>query len=618
MFLRYLLRPPRILLISFLAVTLLPAGALFWLGWRFFDQDRALATERLRQQRERAADLIAVALQQVLGATQQRLDRPLPDTQDAVLVSFAGERIESTPKLLFYPVVPSPAQPPPPLFVRGEELEFKDQNYDGAVAALRGLTASPDAAVRAGAHLRIARNLRKAGKLALALDEYHEMAQCGPAPVEGTPADLVARRARFALLNQLERKSEARQEAEAIGSDLNAGRWQLTRAAFMHHAEATGYHPPPEAQAFAEAVEWLWDRRKLTPTGQERVRFEALELTLLWRDNRALVAGPRYTEQHWLAPLGPLLKSQAVRLALDKSALPNAIVRDRGATGLPWPITVMSAEPDAEAREFRSRRNFLLAVFGLLAAVVSAAGYTMIRAVNREFAAARLQSDFVAAVSHEFRTPLTLLRQISEIFMEHRATEAQREAYYRAQVRATERLYRLVESLLDFRRMEAGAKPYRLQPLDPALLVRKVVTEFQGEAAGYSLELSIEGDLPAVDADSDALTHAVWNLLDNAVKYSPEQRTIWVDLGRQGSGVAIAVRDKGLGIPAVEQKAIFKKFVRGAAARLHEIKGTGIGLAMVRNIVLAHGGKVLLESAPGVGSTFTILLPVGKQLCSES
>jgi two-component system phosphate regulon sensor histidine kinase PhoR len=229
-------------------------------------------------------------------------------------------------------------------------------------------------------------------------------------------------------------------------------------------------------------------------------------------------------------------------------------------------------------------------------------------------AAARLQSDFVAAVSHEFRTPLTLLRQITESFTENRITdEAQREAYYRAQGRATERLHRLVESLLDFRRMEAGAKPYRLQPLDPALLVQKVVTDFQTEAAcnGYGVELSIHEGLPEVNADSDALTHAVWNLLDNAVKYSPDQRAIWVDVERQGEAIAIAVRDKGLGIPVGEQKTVFRKFVRGAAASASNVKGSGVGLAMVRHIVAAHGGEITVASEPGQGSTFTMLLPVG-------
>jgi signal transduction histidine kinase len=507
------------------------------------------------------------------------------------------------------------------IFARGEELEYKQQNYDAAIVAFRDLTSSSAPGIRAGAHLRIARNLRKAGRFDLALAEYQEMARCGSVPVDGVPAELVARRARLALLRQLGRTASVHEEAGAVASGLSAGYWQLTRAAFLHYAEAAGYDPPPEAQAFADAVDWLWRKRSLAPSGQEAVAFDGRELTLVWRDEHAMVAGPRYVEQHWLTPLAPLLKSQGVRLALNQPAVPGVIVRERAATGLPWAIAVSSAEPDVEARELTFKRRLLLTASGLLAAILSAAGYTIIRAVNRELAAARLQSEFVAAVSHEFRTPLTLLRQITEIFTENRvADEAQREAYYRAQGRATERLHRLVESLLDFRRMEAGAKPYRLRPLDPALLVRKVVGDFQSETAsnGYGVELSIHEGVPEVNADSDALTHAVWNLLDNAVKYSPDERAIWVDVGRQGEGVAIAIRDKGLGIPAGEQKAVFRKFVRGAAARLHEIKGTGIGLAMVRNIVQAHGGKVLLESAPGVGSTFTIVLPAGKRICPGS
>ena len=102
----------------------------------------------------------------------------------------------------------------------------------------------------------------------------------------------------------------------------------------------------------------------------------------------------------------------------------------------------------------------------------------------------------------------------------------------------------------------------------------------------------------------------MWNLLDNAVKYSVECRTVWVDLGRDQQRLAIRVRDRGLGIPASEQKKIFRKFVRGAVAKAENIKGTGIGLAMVQHIVKAHGGEIRLASTPGQGSTFTLLLPI--------
>jgi signal transduction histidine kinase len=374
------------------------------------------------------------------------------------------------------------------------------------------------------------------------------------------------------------------------------------------------YEPPPEAAAFAAAVEWLWNKRKLAPAGRESRSLEGRRLTILWRGDAALVAGPSYVEQQWLAPLAPLLQSQAARLSLGTPASPGETLRAAADTGLPWPVVVSS---EADLGAFTIRRRFLLAALTLVGALVLAGSYLIARAVHRELVAARLQSNFVAAVSHEFRTPLTLLRQITEAFTDGRvADEAERRRYYQAQGRATERLHRLVESLLDFGRMEAGAKPYRLETLDPARFVQGLVGEFQKEAApgGYQVELHIAGTTPAVEADPDALTHAVWNLLDNAVKYSPGCRTVWVDLAREGDHVAIAVRDKGLGIPESEQKQIFRKFVRGAAARVNGIKGTGIGLAMVDHIVQAHGGTLRLVSAPGEGSTFTILLPASGQV----
>jgi two-component system phosphate regulon sensor histidine kinase PhoR len=122
-----------------------------------------------------------------------------------------------------------------------------------------------------------------------------------------------------------------------------------------------------------------------------------------------------------------------------------------------------------------------------------------------------------------------------------------------------------------------------------------------------------------IDGDREALAQALWNLLDNAVKYSGASRTVGVEVAGRGNVVAIRVRDEGLGIPSAERRRIFDKFARGSSAVAAGIKGTGIGLAMVRHIVDAHGGKVTLESRPGGGSTFTIELPRGRMnRCRES
>jgi two-component system phosphate regulon sensor histidine kinase PhoR len=237
-------------------------------------------------------------------------------------------------------------------------------------------------------------------------------------------------------------------------------------------------------------------------------------------------------------------------------------------------------------------------------------GYLAWRTVQRELAVARLQTEFVAAVSHEFRTPLTSLQHVTELLEEDdELPPARRHKLYATLGRSTDRLRGLVESLLDFARMEGGRKPYDLQRLDPALLVQRVISEFEMHAPE---DTEIAPQFPGQDtlhcrADADALGHALWNLLDNAVKYSPAPHAVSVSVRRRG--IAIAVEDQGFGIPARERQNVFRKFVRGSDTQRRGIKGTGLGLAIVSHIVAAHRGRVELDSEEGRGSTFTIVLP---------
>jgi signal transduction histidine kinase len=223
----------------------------------------------------------------------------------------------------------------------------------------------------------------------------------------------------------------------------------------------------------------------------------------------------------------------------------------------------------------------------------------------------RLQSDFVAAVSHEFRSPLTSLSHIADLLAHDRVpSDEARKKSFDILVRDTDRLRRLVEGLLDFGRFEAGAATLRLETVDVTDLVRSTVVDFQERVAaeGYAIELSDPSEATFALADREALSRALWNLLDNAVKYSPECRTVWVEMTRQTDQITIVVRDQGLGIPIQEQREIFDRFVRGADSKARRIRGTGIGLAMVREIVRAHGGDIRLASEPGRGSRFTMVL----------
>jgi signal transduction histidine kinase len=229
---------------------------------------------------------------------------------------------------------------------------------------------------------------------------------------------------------------------------------------------------------------------------------------------------------------------------------------------------------------------------------------------------ARMQSDFVSAVSHEFRSPLTTIRSIAELLAHDRISDEQRRRQsYTFLERETGRLQRLVEDLLDWGRMESGRRQYRIESVDAFLLVQETVAEFRESVldSGFDIRLDLPGSGATVRADQEALTRVLHNLLDNAAKYSLECRTIWVNGAVSEGRVSISVRDQGIGIDGTEHCAIFQKFVRGNAAKKAGIRGSGIGLAIVRETMEALGGNIQVVSAPGAGSTFTVLLPLVKE-----
>jgi signal transduction histidine kinase len=545
--------------------------------------------------------------------------------------------------LLYLPAIVSGLAEPTAVFEAGEALEFRAKDYRSAATAFRTLATSPSAAVRAGALLRLARTLRKTGRADDALRVYADLAHIPDARLSGVPADLVARRARCVLLQELGRSTELREEARSLQADLVAARWPLDRGTFVAYFEQAnrwaGAEQPitPERDALSAASEWIWqqwagaDRAEFHAAGRRALRFAGISVTVLWQPRAdqlmVLVAGPRFQQREWFDAPRSAVGARGLRVTLadaDGQAVLGTLPADTSvteqrtsaATHLPWTVFVGSADAAADLDEIANRRRLLLAGLALLVGLVIAGGYFIVRAVSREFAVAQLQSDFVSAVSHEFRTPLTSLSQFTDLLNDDPDLPAfKRRTFYQAQARATERLRRLVESLLDFGRMEAGARPYRLERVSTASLVGGVVDDFRrvGTPDGFTVEMSISEDSGAMDVDPDAFARALWNLLDNAVKYSGSSRTVTVNAEVRDRSVSISVGDRGLGIPRHEHNEIFKKFVRGTASRAHGIKGTGIGLAMVRHIVQAHGGTVRVESAPGEGSTFTIVLPAASQ-----
>jgi signal transduction histidine kinase len=259
----------------------------------------------------------------------------------------------------------------------------------------------------------------------------------------------------------------------------------------------------------------------------------------------------------------------------------------------------------------QARQRFLMLATSIMVSFLLVGTYFIARAIRREAEVSHMQSEFVSAVSHEFRSPLTSIRQLSEMLAMGRVPlEGRRQVYYDTLVRESGRLQRLVEALLNFGRMEAGARQYHFEELDASSLVHRVVSEFEPQltSAGRHIELNGNEEGCRIEADPEAMSVALRNLVDNALKYSWDKPAVWVEWGKQNERIAIRVRDAGAGIAPEEMKAIFRKFVRGSAAAAGNVKGSGVGLAMVRHIVAAHGGEILVKSEPGEGSTFTVLL----------
>jgi signal transduction histidine kinase len=612
----------------FLAIVVCLAIWQVWLTWRLMEQDRNLTAQRSRERLEQIADLAVAQLSSTLGEWDlglREMDALPPSTAlkaklppNATLVLLArppAAAVATYPaKSLLFVHEPPAAGALPRGFETAEKLEFREQNYEGAIEALRPLAEQPS--TRAEALLRIARVERRLNHQEAALAAYDRMSRETAISPDGVPYALLAAGARCELRGGAE-------AAEQLRAALLVGRWPLLHATFdyywseVNHIRHTAEEPPKDSLEFSLLVSRLseeWQKAIRTGSSNNGREPQAAASLLVWYATPARLTALSAPAGWLAASLKLPANASDIRWRLQPSA-PQAgaqpyVLRSLAEAQLPGKIEFSSIS-------FVPNRGTIRALWvagvALMLVLVPAAAYAMYRGVSRELHVARLQSDFVSAVSHEFRSPLTTLRGITELLANDRlADEARKRQSYVFLERETGRLQRLVEDLLDFGRMESGRKQYRIAPYDVFGVVRTAVTEFREEAlaSGFQVEMDLDAHAATIEADEEELRRAIRNLLENAVKYSPECRTVWVEGRLNHRQVAISVRDRGMGIEPREQRQVFRKFVRGAAAKKAGIKGTGIGLSMVRQIVDACGGKIRLESAPGEGSTFTILLPL--------
>ncbi|MFN7965555.1 MAG: HAMP domain-containing sensor histidine kinase [Acidobacteriota bacterium] len=254
-----------------------------------------------------------------------------------------------------------------------------------------------------------------------------------------------------------------------------------------------------------------------------------------------------------------------------------------------------------------------LALSGAAAIVLVVGLGLAVRTTTRELRLSKMKSDFLANVSHELRTPLASIRVFAEFLRLGRVGDGQKIREYGTFIDAeSRRLSKLVENLLDFSRIESGQKRYELQPMELLPVIDETLVSFRVRAQQSGTPLLYQPpELPALSAnlDPEAFSQALFNLLDNALKYSPAGRPVELSIAREEKELVISVRDQGIGIPPEEHEKVFERFHRVGSSLVHDVKGSGLGLSIAKHIIEAHGGRLSLESTPGQGSTFRLHLP---------
>jgi signal transduction histidine kinase len=558
------------------------------------------------------------------------------------------------------PSQPPPAAPPvpdSPDFARAERLELRDRDYPTAASLYRTLLAAAPDAERPLLLHRLARTARAAGQSDDALEYLRQLAHYRVAVAGSVPTDLIAV---FETCDLLARRSDRAQlESCAVGfsRDLLDGRWSVERPRYLFYAAkartwlAASGASDAELDAAAdadagrvaitEAAETAIElgiapgQNGAVPSG---TRVQRVPAYLVWswgRDEEAarqlLVMSASWFDEHVVPRLVRSATDGGVDVSVTtpegssllRTAETDATGREAGqvetrvidAGGLALQVDTWLRNPDALAADRRRRNTLYLALLGFIALVMASGGYFTVRVVRHELAVAQLKSDFVSAVSHEFRSPLTGIRQLGELLQRGRVpSDDRRQEYYARITQESTRLARMVEHLLDFARMESGRREYRRDPIDVAPWLRGLADAYPAHHAEDALDLTVDvaGDLPAIVGDRDALACAVLNLLDNAVKYSAGRANVLLTAGTDRDGLVVRVRDQGEGISEADRTRIFETFFRGQHSRTRRISGAGIGLSLVHQIVTAHGGRVTCESRVGQGSTFAIHLPVAE------
>jgi signal transduction histidine kinase len=618
----------------------------------------ALELDRVLAEWRGAVDRIDIRAPIDVASLPRLIVDLLKSSSDAVVVVVGPQRQDALPsgrvlyRLDAAPDDMSQGGDAPAALRAGERWELQAA-YGRAADAYRALLSSPDRTLRPWALQRLARTLAKAGKLEEAGRYYDALGRETGAMIGSVPADLIAGFERCSL----EERSGSAKDVARVASDfqaaLSGGRWpRLEKSRYVYYSiQARAWlakAATAQTAGVAERLDAEQQRLALTDAaastlaaiqaaggraaGHLVLRVNAGHAMAFWHETPGggadtaivLLGDQALRTRVWpavfsaaasadvslslVAPDGAIIFSEAGTSSTAAATTASRVQTVQDGEFL-WRVRADPRHPDAINTEVAQRRWLYLAMLVVMVGGLLTSGFLVARTLKREVEVARLKSQFVAAVSHEFRSPLTGISQLSELLLGGQVRdEERRQQYYQLIHGESRRLSRLVEHVLDFARMEDGRKEYRREVIDTSPWLRGIVDEFRRSlpSGDKNVVAAVPDNLSPLSGDAQALSGAIQNLLDNAVKYSPERDTVWLDASSTTTAVVIAVRDRGVGIPPGEQPYVFERFYRGHAAGA--VSGTGLGLSLVRHVVDAHGGTITLDSAAGEGTTVTITL----------
>ncbi len=281
-----------------------------------------------------------------------------------------------------------------------------------------------------------------------------------------------------------------------------------------------------------------------------------------------------------------------------------------------WTLQLEEVHKNALAVIWEAEQQYLVAGFIFVIAIMGLGLLLTIRSLTRDYKLSQMKSDFVSTVSHEFKSPLTSIRMMSERLASKKVgSEARKQDYFNSMLAQSERLSHLVDNILDFSRMDKGRKTYHFEHCNVVRLAREVIDYLliRHKEHGFQIDINYTEDPLIAMVDCQGIHQVFYNLIENAIKYSGESNKIDISLSRKLEIIKVTVKDYGIGISKKDQKKVFGQFYRAEKVSKEVVKGSGIGLSIVSEIIKAHHGMIELESELGKGSAFTFQIPVNQK-----